>query len=459
MRGRRTVAVAVVLTLLVGALLAVPGDLSARSTDAHRVSATGTQDQVTPRQPIFTPLHTGLWPAGALDALGTGTPAVNVDAPGSLAAEDARQELIDWIDGMLRVYPYLADYGPSSMEESLLRLRSQAATMTPEQIAAAKAEIGSHPGFWEFPEFLRSLFETGVQVPPYYAAQMDAWSTYRGIGVPPASASGLLAVPTPNPTPVPYPTFDPFPPRTLPDRQPSRAGCPGAFTEDTCDECPDGVPLEAVFAAKVVALIAGGLNDASGTASQDVCAPPGVGFTVPNFVKYIFLAIKVAADATQRSLDFSRKLEEECEGNFHNALIDTYLDETVSSRLSQASLDDHSRLMLHIEIENNLLNQADDRISLFQLPESVCGDALPDDDPTIKSGMEGYRFCGQLELVRDIVDDTIAENAAAGMTPEITQARNELAAGDNHYGLRQWKSAYERYSKAYRYAVMQPATR
>ena len=64
-----------------------------------------------------------------------------------------------------------------------------------------------------------------------------------------------------------------------------------------------------------------------------------------------------------------------------------------------------------------------------------------------------------LELVREIVDETIQQNAAAGMIPEIIHAQDELAAGDVHYGLRQWKSAYERYSAAYRYAVKQPVTR
>ena len=75
------------------------------------------------------------------------------------------------------------------------------------------------------------------------------------------------------------------------------------------------------------------------------------------------------------------------------------------------------------------------------------------------TGLEGFRFCGHLELVREIVNETIDRNTAAGVLTDFQAAKDELDAGDMHYMNSQWKSAYERYSNAYRLAVRQAAER
>lgn len=455
MRGNRWLAAPVMAAVAFGVMVALP-PLVASEPRTGGGASTSDRGEIVKR------------PDASLALARAGARYSAIESPatlGILQAGSARQELADWVDTMLDVYPYVAAYGPNGMQETLERLSGEIPTMTDEEIAAIKTDLGSHPGFWEFPQFVLSLFDSGEAMPLFYRTQFQAWRRAEEARIAARSlvadlpAEGLLAVPTAQPTPSPYPTSDPFPPRTLPDQPPNRDVCPGVFSGDTCDECPNAVPLEVVFAAKIVAIVANAVNDSAGTSDQDICVPPGVGFTVPDVIKYIFIGIKAAAEAIVDSLQFANDLNADCEDGFRAALIDLYLDETVSSRVSQASLDAHADLMLRLEIESNLLALADDRVSLFQLPESVCGERVPDDVPAEVTGQEGYLFCGKLELVREIVDDTIARNAAAGMTPELVQAQGELAAGDEHYEDQEYKSAYERYSAAYRYAVMQPAGR
>ena len=72
----------------------------------------------------------------------------------------------------------------------------------------------------------------------------------------------------------------------------------------------------------------------------------------------------------------------------------------------QKFLDDFQRLAIRMKIEVNLLEEGDDRTSLYQLPASEMG---------------------YLETTRDIVVDTINMNLAAGLT--VGNALTELAAG------------------------------
>ncbi len=368
-------------------------------------------------------------------------------------AEADRAEILAWIDEMQAVMPHLEEYAEPGVGAGLEVTRARIEQMDAANVAITKAYLGSHPGFWQLPALLESLFDADQPMPPFFAAQARDWPSMRGIaegsGLPVIEMPLLPAAPdavgTPNPTAAPYPTMDPFPPRDpAPERPADRPGCPGVFNEGTCDECGPQIPLEAVFAAKVALLIASGVNDTFSDSKLDTCLPPGIGFTVPDPVKAVTAGIAAALEGVYNSLEFVNDLNEDCEHGYHKAITDLYLDETVSSRVSQASYDAHAMLEMRIEIEDVLLNQADERISLFQLPQAQCG-----------AEFDGYRFCGKLETAREIVADTIQDNQSALSVTELNNATAELEAGDMHYMSSQWKAAFERYSKAYRFAVKQ----
>ncbi len=97
------------------------------------------------------------------------------------------------------------------------------------------------------------------------------------------------------------------------------------------------------------------------------------------------------------------------------------------------------RLTLRLDIEKDLLRMGDPRISLFQIPNSIC----------ITTGE--HQSCGQLDTVRDIVDDTIFDNRALGFN--TTLATVALQDGDNQRSLGRYKAAYTRYRYAYQLAV------
>ncbi len=429
------------LAALMGALAVSAGPVLPARGIAHAATLERIQGELGPllghgALPILPPL--GSVASSSLDE----------DALSDVEAD--RAEILAWIDQLLQLQPHLEDFAEPGASQRLRVLRQDVETMTPERLALTKAQLGDHPGLWQLPAMLLSLFEPDQPMPPFYAEQARAWASMRGVeaqyGLQPLA---LDVVATPDPTAAPYPTMDPFPPRDpAPERPADRPGCPGVFNEGTCDECGPQIPLEAVFAAKVAALVVNGVKDTIGTAAQDTCAPPGVGFTVPDVAYYVVVGLSAAAEAALASLEFINDLNEDCEHGYHKAITDLYLDETVSSRVSQASYDEHALLQMRLKIERNLLRQADDRISLFQLPQAQCG-----------SEFDGYRFCGKLETVREIVADTIQDNQNAMSVTDLNNATAELEAGDMHYMSSQWKAAYERYSTAYRFAVKQRSVR
>jgi len=409
--------------------------------------------------------------------------ATDFNADGTLTAEalaqvDAeRAEILEWMDDFIEAQALVAPQPDTGSVERLRDLRARIAALPDEHLHRLRIGMGDDPGFWQLFDMLKSILLPGSQpVPPHYvdviAAAYDVPKgvTYSRrpqryvigtglIGGPelPGLPGGLLpdAVVTPDATQtVPYPLRTPFPTREALPPAVSRPGCIGAFTDNNvCEGCPDSVPLGAVFAAQLAAIIAGGLNDASGTSSQDVCAPPGVGFTVPNFVKYIFIGIAAAAEETVNALDAANKVAEDCREAYAQSVANTQLDETISSRVSQASFDLHADTEMRLTIERNLLRGADENIGLFILPFHRCGSLMPQSDVE-----QRFRFCGKLELVRDVVAEAIDRNNAAGGTVDVNNARLELAAGDMHYMNSQWRSAYARYRAAYIRVVQQSST-
>lgn len=407
-------------------------------------------------------------------------------------AEDFRGRMLTWTRELDRVFPALSEHAEPGHEHVLEELERTLEAMAPGDVLILEGEMVNHPAFWELPRFVESLYDPDVPVPPYYTAAMLEWSERgivdhamarrlavdvdraararmaaapggtaiepappgRGVIGPPGGAADPDAVPTPDPTAeAPFPTMPEFPPRTsLPDPG-ERVGCPGIFTGNICTQCATFIPTAAIYGIKFGVIAAAAVTDAFDP-DTDVCFPlVCTCISFPNIPYYVANSIKIALEAVHRGLEFNNALAAFCEDGLMWAIADTFLDTTVSSRVTQDSLDAHSLLELRLQIEDNLLYQADDRISLFQLPASVCGDALPDGDGANMTGYEGFRFCGKLEFVREIVAEAIDQNALAGMLIDVNNARAELDAGDVQYLLGNYKSAYERYSTAYRYAV------
>ncbi|MBK6769167.1 MAG: hypothetical protein IPG72_09215 [Ardenticatenales bacterium] len=412
--------------------------------------------------------------------------ADDFNADGTLTAEalaqvaGERAEILEWMDDFIEAQELVAPQPDTGSVDRLRDLRARIAVMPDEHLHRLRIGMGDDPGFWQLFDMLKSILLPGSQpVPPHYvdaiAASYDVPEgvTYSRrpqryaiapglIGGPPVQRLPVApggfqpdAVVTPDATQtVPYPLRTPFPTREALPPVESRPGCTGAYTDNNiCEECPDAVPLGAVFAAKLAAIIAGGLNDASGTSSQDICAPPGVGFTVPNFVKYIFIGIAAAAEEVVNGLEAANKVAEDCREAYAQAVANTQLDETISSRVSQASFDLHADTEMRLAIEHNLLRGADENIGLFILPFHRCGSLMPQADVE-----QRFRFCGKLELVREVVADAIDRNNAAGGTVDVNNARLELVAGDMHYMNSQWRSAYARYRAAYIRVVQQSST-
>lgn len=409
-------------------------------------------------------------------------------------AEGFRDRMLTWTRELDRVFPAIAQFAEPGHDHVLDELESTLVDMAPGDMLMLEGEMADSPAFWELPQFIESIYNPSVPVPPYYTAAMLEWADrglmdYEmarrlavdvdraaraqmqaqpgsvapepgpGIIGPPGGGSSVDAVPpTPNPTAAPFPTMPEFPPRTsLPDPG-ERVGCPGIFTGNICTQCATFIPTAAIYAVKF-GVIAASAATSVFDPDTDVCFPlVCTCISFPNIPYYVANSIKIALEAVYRGLAFNNDLANFCEDGLIFAIIDTYLDTTISSRVTQVSLDEHSLLELRLQIEDNLLYQRDDRISLFQLPGSVCGEGLPDTNGATMTGYEGFKFCGKLEFVREIVKEAIDQNAASGMLLDIANAKAELDAGDVHYLLRNYKSAYERYSTAYRYAV-QPESR
>ncbi|MBK7780474.1 MAG: hypothetical protein IPJ58_06725 [Ardenticatenia bacterium] len=119
----------------------------------------------------------------------------------------------------------------------------------------------------------------------------------------------------------------------------------------------------------------------------------------------------------------------------------TDLKRTIANRADRMDVYavEFRKLTLRLDIEKDLLRMGDPRISLFQIPQSVC----------ITVGE--HQSCGQLETVRDIVADTILDNRSLGF--DTTLASVALADGESQRALGLYKEAYTRYRYAYQLAV------
>jgi hypothetical protein len=149
-----------------------------------------------------------------------------------------------------------------------------------------------------------------------------------------------------------------------------------------------------------------------------------------------------AAQAAQLAFAFAIDLAGVCDANFTNRTVQASWE---NSKAIHTNLDAHNmdimtiltefrELVIRVGVEENLLMNADQRLSMFQLPQ-------------------GPHTAVSIQRTRAIVLDTIQRNLLAGMP--IGNAQAEFAAGETLLAQNLYKDAYARYRNAYRAAVGQ----
>ena len=273
--------------------------------------------------------------------------------------------------------------------------------MTYDELAALKEGFADYPGFWSAPTWAANLLASSGHV--------QAMQLQPGGGA--AQPQAL-------------PTLPPFVPQ-FPD-------CKEYGSTPICDDCPVA-PAGGYISIAVLNAVA--------VAAKYGCQfiPPDLltgSASIPNPVNVICVGVRVGLEIAAASLNLAYELANNCNEGVFYGLVVTYLDTTVSSRASQQSHDFHRAWNLRTDIEDNLLDLLDKRISTYQLPASQAG----------------FLTATTTDLSVDwIVEDTINMQAAAGYDvrnaqAELADARILLSGGD-------YKNAFARYRKAYRAAV------
>jgi len=144
----------------------------------------------------------------------------------------------------------------------------------------------------------------------------------------------------------------------------------------------------------------------------------------------------VSSRSTQTSVDDAQAATWDIDGDV--AVIEAKLDviEGKTDLLLDGSgaqtdfLDEFEGLTVRMRIEADLTREGNHRVSLFQLPEAAGG---------------------YLEVVRAVVEDTIATAAATGI--DTYQAEREFENGDFAFADGFFKDAYSDYRDAYQITV------
>jgi hypothetical protein len=137
------------------------------------------------------------------------------------------------------------------------------------------------------------------------------------------------------------------------------------------------------------------------------------------------VAVWAVPQGVYRGFEHLYNIASACDDNDHQQLVKDNLDAKVSTRASQASLDDQGALDLRLKIEANLGGTIP--IALFELPAS-----------------QG----GYIQLARDIVAETITKMQAVG--EKVRNAPLALAKADSFIAAHRYKDAYQKLMDAYR---------
>ncbi len=286
--------------------------------------------------------------------------------------------------------------------------------LTLEQLNETHAALRPYPGFWSIPAYARSVLE-----------QLEHGATPDGAAAPAALPPNLRALPG-------LPGLMPERVPTVPSQLPQEYNNCKEFGKDpTCDGCP---PPVAGGEATIFAL------QTAAWAAESVCSYfdgdiTVFGTQIPNWAKIVCVVAYAALQATADAVQLAHDISQECENDFHAHLLNAYLDETISSRASQQSHNFHRLWELRLEMEDAMLDEANQRVSLFQLPRANGGYLNTQDDLS----------------VRYVVGDTIATLSAAGY--DVRNAQTEYNTAEAHLAAGRFKDAFARYRLAYRAAV------
>lgn len=342
--------------------------------------------------------------------------AAAADGEPTVAELEALRAQVDAFYGDLEgALSYIDDHRRLDVLESLRAARAGIADYSYEDLARLHDVFQAYPGFWSVGAYAEQVM-AGVSAGSGGLDQQSLVDPLSGVA------------PLPVPGVLPFQARVPSVPPTGPE---DYDNCNGYGGSGTCSNCPPQPAggISTVFALQTAAFVA-----------QSVCSYFDGDITlfgqeIPNFAKIICIVAYGALQITADAVKFANDLNGECEDDYHRGLTDAYLDATVSSRASQKSHDFHRLYTLRVAIENAMLEEADERLGLFQLPASEDGylDALDD------------------VSVRYVVSDTIQTMQLVGY--DVRNALDEYAAAEIHLANGDYKDAFARYRLAYRAAV------
>ena len=301
--------------------------------------------------------------------------------------------------------------------QRIVEVREIIATATLEQLAQMKVSYDHFPGFMNTPSYVLGILQGSRRAPGAFGAPVLPVQPLPPMPSLPALPNVVIPVPD-NPIVPKHPNC-----RTY--------GGKGLGEVGTCGSCPAAPAggLATVFALETAAAIA---TEACEYVPENFMV---IAVEIPNPFKWLCIAIRMGLDIAAASVKFENDLNGECEQNYHLGIQHAYLDAEVSKVVSQKSHDFHAAYSLRIAIENDLLNEGLDRISLFQLPRA----------------QGGYLDAQDNISVQYVVNDTIGMAQAAGY--DVRNALAEQVAADVLYAAGDYKAAYDRYRRAYRTAV------
>jgi hypothetical protein len=321
------------------------------------------------------------------------------------------------MDGFLVDLKDLLDYLPEErvldMPERVQESRQLIATATDEQLAQAKELYDQYPGYLDTPSYVLGVLEGDTTIP-------------EPGGIMPKYSLELPLRPNTNP-PVPSEEIPQYPNCVL-------YGGHGIGDNGTCTGCPKAPAggISTVFALDTAAFVNGAICEYIPEAIFVLSV------SIQNPFSLLCTALRASFEIAAASVKYANDLNGRCEERYHRGIIHAYLDAEVSTRATQQSFNFYSARDLRLQIEDNLLDVLDDRVSTYQLPHSQLGYLDAPDDVS----------------VRYVVTDTIHMQELAGYTgDDIYNAVDEYNAAEALRLAGDYKSAYARYRKSYRAAV------
>ncbi|MCB0215680.1 MAG: hypothetical protein H6648_06100 [Caldilineae bacterium] len=301
--------------------------------------------------------------------------------------------------------------------QRIAEVREIIASATPEQLASMKASYDHFPGFMNTPSYVLGILRGSRPAPGALGSPVLPFEPLPPMPSLPALPN--VVIPVPDDPEVPkHPNC-----RTY--------GGKGLGEVGTCSGCPAAPAggLATIFALETAAGIA---EEACEYVPENLTI---IATEIPNPFKWLCIAIRMGLQIAAASVKFENDLNGECEQAYHLGIQHAYLDAEVSKVTTQKSHDFHAAYSLRIAIENDLLNESLDRISLFQLPRA----------------QDGYLDAKDNISVQYVVSDTIGMAQAAGY--DVRNALDEQTAANALYTAGDYKAAYDRYRRAYRTAV------